>query len=62
MKKKKILSLIMLIALASNVVMSNSIAYANNLVSTSSQSEIKSGWHKIKYGNRYGYVSTKYVR
>ncbi|OPX47419.1 SH3 domain-containing protein [Clostridium thermobutyricum] len=41
MKKKKILSLIMLIALASNVVMSNSIAYANNLVSTSSQLEIK---------------------
>ena len=41
MKKKKILSLIMLIALASNVVMSNSIAYANNLDSTSSQLEIK---------------------
>ena len=24
--------------------------------------ETKNGWHKIKYGNGYGYVSAKYVK
>ncbi|WP_317311055.1 SH3 domain-containing protein [Clostridium thermobutyricum] len=24
--------------------------------------ETKNGWHKIRYGNGYGYVSAQYVR